>query len=350
VNFTVVASGLAWGVASDIPDLSHRSAVLDSAVVDSAVREETTHPDAIGTHQIGTVGRRMPAADSVSSSHGSSAVLTGGRVRSPDGTEIGYLILGAGPTLLCTHGAFSSGAEWMPVAGLLADRYRLVLMDRRGHGSSGDHSGLTGGPAGGGPLTGRESLDRECEDLAAVLGVLGGPVTLLGHSIGGCLGLIGGLRPEGGAIERMVAIEPPLVQDIDEAKVARFRELLADGRYEQAVIWGFRDVQGLPEKALDRMRRNPRSWTEIVSGAPMMVRHWEMALAFPKPAEFASLDIPTLLIHGSRSEERPFKHSTRVLAAVLPDARLEVIEGHNHVSMSRDPEPVADRIRAFLDP
>lgn len=278
-------------------------------------------------------------------------MLTGGRVRSPDGTEISYLSLGAGPALLCTHGAFSSGAEWLPVARLLAEDYRLVLMDRRGHGGSGDNSGFTGGLPRDGLLTGREALDQECEDLDIVLGVLGGPVVaVLGHSIGACLALTGCLRPGGGSIERMVAIEPPLVQDIDEEKVARFRELLADGRYEQAVLWGFRDVQGLPDKAVDRMRRNPRSWAEIVAGAPMMVRHWEMALAFPKPAEFASLDIPTLLIHGSRSEERPFKHSTRVLADTLPDARLEVIEGHNHVSMSRDPEPVADRIRTFLDP
>jgi pimeloyl-ACP methyl ester carboxylesterase len=144
-----------------------------------------------------------------------ASMLTGGRVRSKDGTEISYLSLGAGHTLLCTHGAFSSGAEWLPVARL--------------------------------------------------------------------------------------------------------------------------------------MRRSPRNWAEIVAGAPMMLRHWDMSLAFPKPAEFGSLRIPALLIHGSRSEERPFKHSTRVLAEVLPDADLEVIEGHNHVSMSRDPEPVATRIRAWLD-
>jgi pimeloyl-ACP methyl ester carboxylesterase len=81
----------------------------------------------------------------------------------------------------------------------------------------------------------------------------------------------------------------------------------------------------------------------------MMLRHWDMALALPKPVEFASLGIPTLLIHGTRSEERPFRYSTRLLAKTMPHARLEVIEGHTHVSMARDPEPVAARIGAFLD-
>jgi pimeloyl-ACP methyl ester carboxylesterase len=268
-------------------------------------------------------------------------VLTGGRVRSRDGTEIGYLSLGSGPALLCTHGAFSSGAEWLPVARLLADRYRVVLMDRRGHGCSGD--GVAG------ELSGAEMLAHECEDVDAVLGVLHGPVTLLGHSFGCCVALAGCLRPGGGGFDQIVGVEPPLVQDRDEAKVAGFRDLLDAGRYEEAVVWGFRDVQGLPEKALDRMRRSPRNWAEIVAGAPMMLRHWDMSLAFPKPAEFGSLRTPTLLIHGTRSEEWPFKYSTRVLAEVLPNARLEVIEGHNHVSMSRDPGPVASRIVEFLD-
>jgi pimeloyl-ACP methyl ester carboxylesterase len=278
-------------------------------------------------------------------------VLTGGRARSLDGTEIGYLSLGAGPTLLCTHGAFSSGADWLPVARLLADRYRVVLMDRRGHGCSGDSGGIdaSDGMPGAGPLSGEEALARECQDIDALLDVLRDPVTLLGHSFGCCVALAGCLRPGGERFDRIVGIEPPLVQDLDVATVARFRELLDAGRYEEAVIWGFLDVQGLPEKALDRMRRSPRNWAEIVAAAPMMLRHWDMALAFPEPAEFSSLRIPTLLIHGTRSEEHPFKHSTRLLAEVLPDARLEVIEGHNHISMSRDPEPVARRIGGFLD-
>jgi pimeloyl-ACP methyl ester carboxylesterase len=270
--------------------------------------------------------------------------LRGGRVRSADGTDIGYLELGPvgpGPVLLCTHGAFSSGAEWLPVARLLADRHRVVLMDRRGHGASGDHAGLE--------LDGPEVLEREYADLDAVVAALDGPVTLLGHSIGACIGLLACLRPGPPPFERVVALEPPMVQDLDRADSARFRELLTAGRYEDAVTWGFRDVQGLSEKALDRMRRSPRNWAEIVGAAPLMLRHWEISLEFPDPSAFAGFELPTLLLHGSRSERRPFVHSTLALAAAMPEARLEGIEGHNHVSMSRDPEPVAALIRKFLE-
>ena len=55
---------------------------------------------------------------------GSSAALTGGRLRSGDGTQLGYLSLGEGPLVVCLHGGFNSGLDWLPVARLLADRYR----------------------------------------------------------------------------------------------------------------------------------------------------------------------------------------------------------------------------------
>jgi pimeloyl-ACP methyl ester carboxylesterase len=99
-------------------------------------------------------------------------LLGGGRTLSRDGTEIGYLTLGPGPegdpppTLLCTHGAFSTGAEWLPVARLLADSHRLVLMDRRGHGCSSGTRGIVGGV---------EALLRESEDLVAVIAATAPP-------------------------------------------------------------------------------------------------------------------------------------------------------------------------------
>jgi pimeloyl-ACP methyl ester carboxylesterase len=79
--------------------------------------------------------------------------LTGGRLRSRDGTLMAYLALGEGPLVVCLHGGFNTGLDWLPTARLLADRYRFVLVDRRGHGAS--DSGVDG-----------HTLDLEVEDLA----------------------------------------------------------------------------------------------------------------------------------------------------------------------------------------
>jgi hypothetical protein len=146
-----------------------------------------------------------------------------------------------------------------------------------------------------------------------------------------------------------VAIEPPFVLDVTQADTARLQQLIEAGKYEEAVIWGFRDVQRLVPKGLDRRRRSERKWADIVAAAPMMLRHWDMGLALPAPDRFACLDTPTLLICGTRSDERPFRRSTLMLAEALPDVRLAEIEGRNHLSMSRDLEPVAARIRNFMD-
>ena len=77
-------------------------------------------------------------------------------VTSADGTTIGYRSFGAGPPLLVLHGAMQSGLSHRDLAGALADRFTVVLPDRRGRGAS--------GPFGAG-----WSLDREVEDVAALV-------------------------------------------------------------------------------------------------------------------------------------------------------------------------------------
>lgn len=264
-------------------------------------------------------------------------MITGGRARSKDGTEIAYLAMGSGPTVLCLHGTFSTGVDWLPVATLLADSYRLVLMDRRGHGAS--SSGISG-----------HDLELEHQDVEAVLAEQPDPqAALLGHSFGGCIGLTMAVSGGDSPFRRIVAIEPPFLNDVTAEQLDEFHERMAAGSYEETVVWGFAVVQGVPERTLDRMRRSVRGWGELVSAAPMMGRHWEMTRSFPDISVFATLDVPTLLLHGSRSDEFPFKTSCRALAGTIPGAALAVLDGHDHLSMVRDPEPVAAKIRSFLE-
>src|SRR5690606_30206164 len=97
-----------------------------------------------------------------------------------DGTRIGYLRLGEGPGLVFSHGSLTTGDDWLPVASRLADRFTCYVMSRRGRGRS------AAGPA--------HSLERECEDIAAVLAEAGPGAYLLGHSYGAICALETALR------------------------------------------------------------------------------------------------------------------------------------------------------------
>ncbi|HEY5256764.1 MAG TPA: alpha/beta hydrolase [Candidatus Baltobacteraceae bacterium] len=116
-----------------------------------------------------------------------------------------------GPLLLCVHGMTSSRKSWERVARHLADRYRVVAYDQRGHG---DSSGVCG------PMT----LARATRDLENVAGALGEvPYALIGHSWGGAVVILGGRSM---AVRKVVAIDPMLRQR-DDRWYAEFLEDLA---------------------------------------------------------------------------------------------------------------------------
>jgi pimeloyl-ACP methyl ester carboxylesterase len=97
-------------------------------------------------------------------------MISSGAVRSKDGTEIGFLRFGEGPPLVFVHGSLSVAERWKACAELLSDRFTCYLMDRRGRASSGDAPNY--------------SIEREYEDVAAVLANAGAEASLFGHSYG----------------------------------------------------------------------------------------------------------------------------------------------------------------------
>jgi pimeloyl-ACP methyl ester carboxylesterase len=100
-----------------------------------------------------------------------------------------------GPLLVCVHGLSSSRRGWARIAEHLAERYRVVAYDQRGHGDS--------------SVKGPMALERSAADLAEVVASLGGPVhALIGHSWGGGVAVVGGRRL--GEVARVVAIDPML--------------------------------------------------------------------------------------------------------------------------------------------
>ena len=92
---------------------------------------------------------------------------------SKDGTSIGYQRSGEGSSVLLVHGATDDHRKWIAAgAPMEQQHYRVFAMDRRGRGHS-------GAPA--------YALEREWEDVAAVIDGIGGAVDVVGHSSGACL-------------------------------------------------------------------------------------------------------------------------------------------------------------------
>src|ERR1051325_1966863 len=91
-------------------------------------------------------------------------------VTSADGTPIAVECAGTGPSLVIVHGGTGDRTRWTPLFPLFASKFRVCAMDRRAHGASGD--------------TLPYSLQKEVEDVVAVVASQPGPVSVLGHSFG----------------------------------------------------------------------------------------------------------------------------------------------------------------------
>src|SRR3954451_21108807 len=116
-----------------------------------------------------------------------------GTVMTEGGTPVAYWRYGKGPPLVLVHGTAADHSRWSPVLPALEERFTVYAVDRRGRGGSGDADDY--------------AVEREFEDVAAVVDSLGEPVNLLGQSHGGLCALEAALLSSG--IRALVLYEPP---------------------------------------------------------------------------------------------------------------------------------------------
>jgi pimeloyl-ACP methyl ester carboxylesterase len=119
-------------------------------------------------------------------------------IRSKDGTAIAYKKSGVGPPLVLVHGATADHTRWAPILPLLEPRFTVYAMDRRGRGQSGDQTGDQADYA----------IEREFDDVAALVDSLAEPAVLLGHSYGGICSLEASLRTSN--LRKLILYEPPI--------------------------------------------------------------------------------------------------------------------------------------------
>src|SRR5688572_28968236 len=165
--------------------------------------------------------------------------------RSRDGTSIAYESSGSGPPLVLVHGTTGTLRRWAPVLPMLEAHFTVHAIDRRGRGASGDASPY--------------AMEREFEDVAAVVDAIDEPVHLLGHSFGAICALEAACRTPN--LRRLVLYEPPIPMPghvaFEPSTLERLQALLDAGDREGLLTVFFREVNGMPATQFEQFRTSP---------------------------------------------------------------------------------------------
>lgn len=253
-------------------------------------------------------------------------------VTSSDGTRIGYATQGSGPPLLFVGGAFSDHSTGAALAAALAPHFAVFTYDRRGRGKSGDAPTY--------------AVQKELDDIAALLATAGSDAPLLGFSSGAMLVLES--ARQGTARGPLIVIEPPYLLDDSRARPpldfpARLTALIQAGKRGEAVELFQADFIGIPRPVVEQLRHAPfRPWLESLAHTTAYDASIAGDLSLD-PTLPAAIRQPVLTMAGT--ESTPFLLATaRRLAETLPDGRFVGIDGMNH-----DLTPaLAPAIRTFL--
>jgi len=241
------------------------------------------------------------------------------KVTSKDATKIAYDRTGAGPSLILVLGALNSRKSGARLAKLLAARFTVISYDGRGRGSSTDMAPY--------------SPQREVEDIAALIGAVGEPVFLYGHSSGAALALEAAMKLRK-KIGKLAIYEVPYTLDKKARKAANeydktLKKLLAAGRKDEAVALFVRSV-GVSDKQIHAMKRMPM-WKGLEKLAPTLAYDSQVlgeGHALPA-ARLSHISIPTLVMHGGAGA--PFMRDVaREISEAIPQAQLRTLAGQTH--------------------
>ncbi len=249
-------------------------------------------------------------------------------VRSKDGTSIAYDRLGEGPALVVVTGALSTRSfvvaevEKAGQAGL-SSRFSVYAFDRRGRGESGD--------------TAPYAVEREVEDIEAIIAEAGGQAYVFGHSSGAVLSLEAARRLPG-KITKLAVYEPPFILDSSRPPVpadylAQLESLVSSGRRGDAIAYFMTRGVGVPAEVVDQMRGAP-TWPGMEKIAHTTIYDtmvmYDSMLGNPSAVKrWSTVKIPTLVMDGGDSPAF-MHHAAEALAGVLPNAQHRRFPGQNH--------------------
>jgi pimeloyl-ACP methyl ester carboxylesterase len=245
-------------------------------------------------------------------------------VISPDGTTIAYSRAGDGPPLILVDGAlcYRDFGPMGKLAAQLSDTYTVYTYDRRGRGESGD--------------TAPYAVDREVEDIEALIKEAGGSAYLCGLSSGGLLAVEAANRGVG--ITKLAVYEAPLIVDDThparpDTYLAEMDALIAADRRSGA-LKKFMKTVGMPGLMLAVMPLTP-PWKKLKAVAHTLSNDFRIlgdtGSGKPLPADrWTAVTMPTLVLDGGKSPAY-MRNANRALAEVLPNAQYDTLPGQTHM-------------------
>lgn len=247
-------------------------------------------------------------------------------VRSTDGTHIAFERSGKGAPLILVVGAFNTRSTGAPLATLLATHFTVFNYDRRGRGESGD--------------TVPYAIEREIDDIEALITEAGGSACVFGYSSGAILSLRAAAY--GLAISRLALYDPPPTGAKAGELVPQLTTLIEAGRRGDAVELFQTEAVGIPAAIVAQMRTAPfRPALEHM--APTLV--YESTILGPLPTDLlAAVRVPTLVLDGEQSHEL-VRQAAQAIADALPDGRYRTLNGQGH---DIAPEVVAPIVEEFF--
>ena len=254
--------------------------------------------------------------------------------QSADGTSIARFVDGSGPPLVLVHGVGGDHARWDGIRERLAARWTVHAVDRRGRGASGDGASY--------------ALEREAQDLTAVIDAVSGNPDVVAHSYGAVCALEAALLSPG--IRRLVLYEPPLgirLRPGEETSLAVIEDLIRRGCDEEALLHFMTDRIGMTPAEIAAIRSAP-SWEARKATVHTLPRELRSMRNYDlRPDRFSSVEAPVLLLVGGRSNTW-IRSGSEALAAALPDVRVVELPGQAHVAMDTDIDAFVKPVVAFL--
>lgn len=253
-------------------------------------------------------------------------------VTSKDGTTLAFDRIGEGPPVVLVCGGSVDRMADAALAQQLASDFTVFNYDRRGRGDSGD--------------TLPYAIEREVEDIDAMMEAAGGSAHLWGSSSGAALALIA--AEQGAAVDKLALWEPPFIPEgvpkPPADQVQQYETMVAEGRRGDAVEFFMSKVVGLPDEMVAGAKSQPW-WGATEALAHTLAYDARIMANYDVPLErAAAVKVPTLVLAGGA--DMPWMRDTAAaLAEALPNGEVRFLEGQGH---DVDSDVLAKTLKEFF--
>lgn len=264
-------------------------------------------------------------------------------VMSNDGTRIFYEKKGTGPAVILVAAAASDHNDTTRLGEFLSEHFTVYNYDRRGRGSSTDAAPY--------------AVEREIEDIDALIQEAGGSAYVFGSSSGAVLALDAASRLGGSKVSKLFLYEPPFIIDDSRAPVPaeyvqRLNALMAGNRRSEAVEYFMTAALGIPAEYVEFMKADP-SW-QVMEGMAHTLAYDGMIMGStqsgqPLPTDRWDVDVPVMVMTGENSGAM-FHGAASALVDLLPQCEHRMLPGQDHSAVVMAPEVLAPEVSNFLLP